>query len=140
MAGQGDDDRDDLRSIADDGTQENAQAPVGGDGGRSSYGPPPSVGGKQEPGGAVPPYEGRRESADVDESGSHRDGANVGGATGPVVDDKMKAPSPSDTEGGRSASPGGEPPKTEDDADYEADPGVGPAHVAGTPKGEESGA
>lgn len=140
MAGQGDDERDDSRSIADNGTQENAQAPVGGDGGRSSYGPPLSVGGKQEPGGLVPPYDGRKESAEPDqEGGTRRGGVRVGGATGPVDDAEMKAPSPSDTPGGRTASPGGEPPKTEDDADYPGDPGVGPAHVTGAPKAEGSG-
>ena len=39
----------------------------------------------------------RREGADVDESGSEREGARVGGATGPVEDDEMKAPDPDDT-------------------------------------------
>jgi hypothetical protein len=42
---------------------------------------------------AVPPYEGRRETADVDPSDeSTKDGARVGGATGPVEDDEQKAP------------------------------------------------
>lgn len=86
----------------------------------------------------MPGEEGRK-SADVDDTGSKKDGVNVGGATGPVVDDKMKAPKPDDTPGGRTASPGGEPPKTEPDADYE-DPGVGPGHVKGTPAGEGGGA
>ena len=37
-------------------------------------------------GKAVPPYEGRRETADVDgEEELRKDGANVGGATGPVA-------------------------------------------------------
>jgi hypothetical protein len=38
----------------------------------------------------VPPYEDRRETADVDppEEG-HRDGAEVGGATGPVESDEQ---------------------------------------------------
>jgi len=38
---------------------------------------------------AVPPYEGRRTSADIDTSGdsAYRDGATVGGATGPVVNE-----------------------------------------------------
>jgi hypothetical protein len=49
---------------------------------------------------AVPPYEGRRTSADVDTSGesAHRDGAAVGGATGPVVSDERSAPEPEHTE------------------------------------------
>src|SRR3954463_5881119 len=44
-------------------------------------------------GKAVPPYEGRRESADVDdEEKRRRDGANVGGATGPVERDRREGP------------------------------------------------
>ena len=39
----------------------------------------------------VPPYEGRRETADVDgDEGLHRDGANVGGATGPVASEERQ--------------------------------------------------
>jgi hypothetical protein len=48
-------------------------------------------------GRTLPPYEGRRESADVaGEEEVHRDGANVGGATGPVENDERKAPEPED--------------------------------------------
>jgi hypothetical protein len=43
-------------------------------------------------GAAVPPYEGRRTEAEVqDPDKAHRDGANVGGATGPVADDDESA-------------------------------------------------
>jgi hypothetical protein len=56
-------------------------------------------------GKAVPPYEGRRESADVDgEEKLTRDGANVGAATGPVESDTMKAPAETPREA--VASPG----------------------------------
>ena len=62
-------------------------------------------------GKAVPPYEGRRETADVDEEEKlRRDGANVGGATGPVESDDRKAPDPADTPRGPVASPAEETP------------------------------
>jgi hypothetical protein len=51
-------------------------------------------------GRTLPPYEGRRESADV--AGAEklrRDDANVGGATGPVESDERKAPEPAETRG-----------------------------------------
>lgn len=94
--------------------------------------------------GAVPPYEGRQESADVDEGGTHRDGANVGGATGPRTNTEgYSDPSPSDTPGGRVTSPSDELPVSEtsgaDDEPME-DPGVGPDHIGGTPRGESGGA
>jgi hypothetical protein len=57
----------------------------------------------------APPYEGRRETADVDdEEKLRREGANVGGATGPVESDQPKAPDPADSPGGATASPADE--------------------------------
>jgi hypothetical protein len=68
---------------------------------------PPTSG--QEPSAedrTLPPYEGRRETADVDgPERTVRDGAKVGGATGPVEDAEPKAPDPAETERGRVASP-----------------------------------
>jgi hypothetical protein len=62
-------------------------------------------------GKAAPPYEGRRETADVDEEEKlRRDGASVGGATGPVESDERKAPDPADTPRGPVASPAEEKP------------------------------
>ncbi|HJY24548.1 MAG TPA: hypothetical protein VJ649_02595, partial [Actinomycetes bacterium] len=59
-----------------------------------------------ESGSAIPPYEGRRESADIDSAEEgHKGGANVGGATGPVESDEMKAPDPDETARGGQASP-----------------------------------
>jgi hypothetical protein len=56
-------------------------------------------------GRAVPPYEGRRTSADVgDDSEAHRDGVNVGGATGPVEDDDATSPDPHDAPGAEDQS------------------------------------
>lgn len=103
--------------------------PEGDDPGRTAEG------GAQEPDGPVPPYEGRRESADVDADGADRDGVHVGGATGPVV-----ASGPADDPGssplGRTASPDEDAGGTEA-AGYPADPGVGPDHQAGVRRGED---
>ncbi len=137
---------DETREMGADGTQESPQStPGGGDGGRSSYGPSTTVGGQQEPGGPVPPYEGRRESADIDEGGTHRDGANVGGATGPRTNTEgYSDPSPSDTPGGRVTSPSDEMPATEGSTEGDRpsgqDPDTGPAHISGVPRGEDGGA
>ncbi len=92
-------------------------------------------------GGTLPPYEGRRESADVDgKEESSKDGAKVGGATGLVEDDEMKAPEPADTERGAVASPSDEQPAAES-TDTDLDPDmVGPDHYKGTGRGEDEGA
>ena len=91
-------------------------------------------------GKAVPPYEGRRESADVaGEEALRRDGVNVGGATGPVQSDERKAPDPADTPGGAGTSPADEQPAV---GTPDGDPGpasVGPAHHPGTRRGEDIG-
>jgi hypothetical protein len=86
----------------------------------------------------VPPYEGRRESADVDSDSSRvdRDGAKVGGATGPVESgqDEPQAEPPG-SEAGVSAAdeqPADETPETDP-----SDPGVGPAHTPGVTQGED---
>ena len=72
-------------------------------------------------GRSVPPYEDRRKSADVEgEERLRREGANVGGATGPVDSGERKAPEPADT-------PGDEP----------GEASVGPAHHPGTTRGED---
>ena len=53
-------------------------------------------------GRTLPPYEGRRETADVDPpEQSAKDGAKVGGATGPVRTTRSKAPDPDATAAGR---------------------------------------
>ncbi len=128
-------------------SEENPQSPQmpEGDmgGGRSGRGPSTHVPGEQEPGGVVPPYEGRKESAEPDqEGGTYRDGARVGGATGPVDDPDFKAPSPSETPGdGRTVSPGDEQPAADmpDGSSTEQGTDTG-SHVSGTPKGESGGA
>ncbi len=134
-----------TRDIAEDGTQENAEADGTG-GGRSSYGPSFSVGGTQEPGGEVPPYDGRSADVPVKTDGSdYNDGARVGGATGPVESSgESQQPDPADTPGGATASPADEQPAAEqpeadehDGTDHRDDPGVGPAHYPGTGRPED---
>lgn len=122
---------DDTRSIAGDGTQTDSEQLPG------QAGPPISVGGDQEAGGPVPPYEGRQTSAPVDEGGTHRDGANVGGATGPTTSEGMSSPDPDDTPGGRQWSPSDETPVGDGSGRPQEDPGVGPDHLAGTTRSED---
>jgi hypothetical protein len=88
---------------------------------------------------AVPPYDGRRETADVDGAEeSVKDGARTGGATGPVEDDEMKAPEPEDTEGGAVSSPSDEQPaEGESDDPGEGSGATGPDHVEGTGRAED---
>jgi hypothetical protein len=86
----------------------------------------------------VPPYEDRRKTADVGgEEEMHRDGANVGGATGPVESDRAKAPEPADTPRGAVASPADEQPAAESGGSDPGEASVGPAHHAGTTRGED---
>lgn len=89
-------------------------------------------------GRAVPPYEGRRESADVGgQEQSTREGVRTGGATGPVEDPEPKAPDPADTERGEHAAPADEQPAAES-TDPDLDPDMtGPAHEPGTPRAED---
>ena len=90
-------------------------------------------------GRAVPPYEGRRKSADVaGKEKTSKDGARTAGATGPVEDDDMKAPEPGRTRGGATASPADEQAGRPDDGrPPRRRPGTGPAHHRGTPRGED---
>lgn len=83
----------------------------------------------QDTGSAIPPYEGRRESAATDTQGA-------GGATGPAADDEFKSASPSETPGGATQSPADEQPASQMPESDRDDDRVGPAHVAGTRRGE----
>ena len=92
----------------------------------------PDTGGR-----AMPPYEGRRESADVeDQSESVKEGAKVAGATGPVRDDEPKAPDPADTARCPHSSPADEQPAQDMEENEASDEGVGPDHVSGAQRGE----
>ncbi|MDP3891814.1 hypothetical protein [Nocardioides sp.] len=87
----------------------------------------------------VPPYEGRREAADVDDQDeSEKDGAKTAGATGPVEDDEKKAPAPEGTERGATASPADEQPADNRSAGVDSGPGAtGPDHITGTGRAED---
>jgi hypothetical protein len=91
-----------------------------------------------ESGSAVPPYEGRRATADVgDEDEAYRDGAKVGGATHPVEDSEFSAPDPQDTTGGPTGLPADEQPASETSETDLDDDRTGPAHEPGTPRAED---
>ena len=111
-------------------------------GGRSQRGPATHVPGEQEPGGVVPPYDGRTQSAEPDQEGeTMRDGVRVGGATGPVTDAEPKAADPASTPGGRTSSPADEQPAADQPDGPSAEQGAdAPSHVPGAPKGEQGGA
>ena len=91
-------------------------------------------------GRTLPPYEGRRATADVDpQEKSTKDDAKTAGATGPVTDPEMKAAEPADTARGAVASPADEQPADRMPESESSAPGVGPAHVPGTSRGEDYG-
>jgi hypothetical protein len=105
-------------------------------GGRTNRGPAVAPGGETEPGGLVPPYEGRKEEADLDRGGPPRADANVRGATNPVRTDDpgLTDPDPDATPGGATASPADERPA---EPGGEDDQGTGPAHTPGITRGED---
>ena len=86
---------------------------------------------------AVPPYDGRKDTADMGGADDmHKDGAAVGGATGPVESDHLKAEPKEDTPRGAEASPADEQPAS-DMPETDMDPDmVGPDHYSGTGRGE----
>ena len=89
-------------------------------------------------GKTIPPYEGRRESADIaEEEKSTRDGARVGGATGPTADAEPKAPDPARTPRGATGSPADEQPASESPETDLDDDLTGPAHEPGVGRAED---
>jgi hypothetical protein len=86
----------------------------------------------------VPPYEGRKESAEIGSPDEGvEDGADVGGARRPTENDRGQiSPEPASTPRGEHASPADEQPAEEAGGDEPAAESTGPAHVPGTPKGE----
>lgn len=85
----------------------------------------------QDTGSAVPPYEGRQQGV--------AGGEDAGGAAGPTSDSGFKSASPSDTPGGQTQSPADEQPASAMPESDRDDDHVGPAHVAGTGRGEAKG-
>jgi hypothetical protein len=84
---------------------------------------------------AVPPYEGRKTSAEP-EGADDKGGARTGGATGPKVDSDYKSAAPGQTAGGATASPAEEQPASRTSETDRDDDAVGPAHVSGTGRAE----
>jgi len=88
----------------------------------------------------LPPYEGRRQSADVaGEERMRREGATTAGATGPVESARTKAADPAETPRGGVASPADEQPAARTPDDDPGEASVGPAHHPGTTRGEDVG-
>jgi hypothetical protein len=89
---------------------------------------------------AVPPYEGRKETANPEGATATGEvgGVDVGGATSPASTDSADEPAPSSTPGGEYASPANESPVGRDE-ELEDDPGGvgGPSHTTGVERGED---
>jgi hypothetical protein len=82
----------------------------------------------------TPPYDDRQQSGSVDTDGSKKDGANVGGATGPVAGAESASHDPS---GGTGTTPADEQPASEMPETDRDDDRVGPAHTPGTGQGQD---
>ena len=86
----------------------------------------------------MPPYDDRRTSADVDGADElHRNGADVGAATGPVQSDGMTSTPKEDTPRGAEASPAHEQPAADMPETDLDDDRVGPDHYRGTGQGQD---
>lgn len=86
---------------------------------------------------AVPPYEGRKEVADVGDDSTEAGGARTGGATRPTTDPDYKSPPPGETAGGATASPAQEQPASQTSEANRDDDAVDPAHTPGTGRAED---
>jgi hypothetical protein len=100
---------------------------------------PPVSGEASTEGAVAPPYEGRTtERAAGEEPGDgepaerreRAEGTAPGSRTEELTD-------PDSTAGGRTESPADEQPAAEQEQTRDSDPGVGPAHHPGTPRGED---
>jgi hypothetical protein len=89
----------------------------------------------QDPGPAIPPYEGRQTSAkDIGAA----DDPGTGGASRPEEDSAYRSPKPQDTPGGATASPADEQPASHGSETESDDEGVeAPAQASGTRRGED---
>jgi hypothetical protein len=90
----------------------------------------------------VPPYEGRKETADIGTADeTEEQGAYVGGARRPTESPGgLTSDEPRETPRGAHASPSDEQPAAAVGGSEPGEAAVGPAHEPGTPRGEESGA
>lgn len=86
----------------------------------------------------IPPYEGRKESADADDQ-TYKGGVRTGGASAPTTDPDMKSEKPEDTERGATASPADEHPAGEQsDGDSEEATTSETAHEPGSGRAEDN--
>lgn len=98
-----------------------------GGGGRSGRGPATHVPGETEPGGVLPPYEGRKESGEIADESEE-------GTARPAESKGMTSPKPADTPGGATTSPADEQPAADMPETRGDDSGTGPSHgSAGAP-------
>ncbi|MEP6852921.1 MAG: hypothetical protein ABJA87_09725 [bacterium] len=88
---------------------------------------------------AVPPYDGRKESADVDPvEGSTEDGVTVGGARRPTeAEPGLRRTDPQESARGPVASPAEEQPAASSGGDDPGEASVGPAHQSGVGRAED---
>ena len=88
-------------------------------------------------GTTVPPYDGRKETADSGE-GTASDDPSTAGAAAPTSSDGPSEPDPDETEGGATASPADEQPAQEESDDPGEGTGeTGPDHTGGTGRAED---
>jgi hypothetical protein len=92
----------------------------------------------QDADAAIPPYEGRAQSAKEPSAGEGEGAANVRGATAPVSDPDYKSGSPAATSGGATKSPADEQPASQAPESDLDDDRLGPSHTSGTRRGESS--
>ncbi|OBB74333.1 hypothetical protein [Mycobacterium sp. 852014-52144_SCH5372336] len=84
----------------------------------------------------VPPYAGRQTSAKPEGPGDDG-GERTAGAVKPATDAASKAPSPSETGGGATASPADEQPASQMPESDRGNDRVGPSHTVGTGRAED---
>ncbi len=115
---------------------ENVNPPAQGRIGNDYHeGSDPNPGGEIDTSGStLPPYEGRSTGADFP-----GDRPETGTETQRGAGDGLTSPDPDSTPGGATASPADEQPASEMPETEGDDPGVGPAHTAGTTRGENVG-
>jgi hypothetical protein len=85
---------------------------------------------------AIPPYEGRKTSADSGDS-TRQAGADTGGAAAPTTDPDYKSPAPDETPGGATTSPASEQPASQMPETDRDDDAVGATHATGTGRAED---
>lgn len=120
-------------------TETGAESGLGPDASGRTGPPVGGVGQEADNGTPVPPYEGRTtaaatEDSDEPEERKQRFEGVPGGTKGSRTEELTN---PDSTPGGRTTSPADEQPAAEQTQTRDSDPGVGPAHMPGTLRGED---